>query len=239
MEKLLYPLWKAASLSGDQFRDELLHLLAPKLTEIKGVHGVRICVVDSAVSAAAGRAIESHAPRPDAMLSVWADFAGAAGHWEPLIDAHVSAKTAYLVAEAEPLVSQQTHPSIPGERLYGVCQVVFMSPPDDMSRDEWLTIWKDSHTQVAIDTQSTFGYRQNLVVRRLTEDTPVCFGIVEENFPPEAMASDHAFYATGGDEALLQKHMSAMMKSCTRFIDFQKIDVIPMSEYLVKPVVSL
>jgi hypothetical protein len=52
------------------------------------------------------------------------------------------------------------------------------------------------------------------------------------------MASDHAFYATGGDEALLQKNMNAMIESCTRFIDFQKINVIPMSEYLIKPVSS-
>ena len=102
MEKLLYPLWKAPSLSGDEFRDELLLQLAPKLTGIEGVHGLRICVVDSAVSEAAGRSIESHAPVPDAMLSLWVDFAGAAGHWEPLIDAHVRTKTVYLVAEAEP-----------------------------------------------------------------------------------------------------------------------------------------
>ena len=72
----------------------------------------------------------------------------------------------------------------------------------------------------------------------MAADTPGCFAVVEENFPPEAMASDHAFYATGGDEALLQKNMNAMIESCTRFIDFQKIDVIPMSEYLIKPVSS-
>ncbi len=145
MEKLLYPLWKAPSLSGDEFRDELLLQLAPKLTGIEGVHGLRICVVDSAVSEAAGRSIESHAPVPDAMLSLWVDFAGAAGHWEPLIDAHVRTKTAYLVAEAAPLVSQQTHPSMPVVRLYGVCQVVFMSPPDAMDRDCFLYTTHPAH----------------------------------------------------------------------------------------------
>jgi len=119
-----------------------------------------------------------------------------------------------------------------------MCHVVFMSPPASMSREDWLAVWKDSHTQVAIDTQSTFGYRQNLVVRCLGEATPPCHAIVEENFPPEAMTSDHAFYATGGDEALLKKNMAAMMESCARFIDFAHIDVIPMSEYLVKAVVT-
>ena len=237
MEKILYPLWKSVYISGDEFREELLHQLAPKLSRLAGVHGLRVCVADSAVSAANARRIENHAPVPDAMLSLWVDFAGAAAHWEPLIDDHVYRKTAYLVVEAEPLVNQVTHPSVPGDRVYGMCHVVFMSPPEDMEREQWLAIWKDSHTQVAIDTQSTFGYRQNLVARRLTEDTPPCHAVVEENFPPEAMTSDHAFYATGGDEHVLRQHMNAMMESCARFIDFTKIDVIPMSEYLVKPLV--
>ncbi|MCB1689477.1 MAG: hypothetical protein KDI33_13370 [Halioglobus sp.] len=235
MEKLLYPLWKSATLSGDAFRDVLLQELAPKLGPLEGVHCVRLCVADSAVAAAAGRRIESHAPLPDAMLSLWVDFAGDAQRWEPLIDAYVERKCAYLVAEAEPLVNQALHPSKPGERVYGMCHVVFMSPPATMDFLEWLAVWKDSHTRIAIDTQSTFGYRQNLVVRRLSEDVVPCHAIVEENFPPEAMTSDHAFYATGGDEALLQKNMTAMIESCTRFIDFEQIDVIPMSEYLIKP----
>lgn len=234
MEKLLYPVWKSPALSGDEFRDELLQQLAPKLVGLDGVHGLRICVADSAVSAAAGRRMESHAPVPDAVLSLWVDFAGAAGCWEPLIDAHVSRKCAYLVAEAEPLVSQQRHPSKPGERGYGMCQVVFMSSPVAMDPQDWLAVWKDSHTQIAIDTQSTFGYRQNLVVRHLSQDAVPCHAIVEENFPPEAMTSDHAFYGTGGDEALLKHNMAAMIESCARFIDFAQIDVIPMSEYLVK-----
>lgn len=238
MEKLLYPLWKNTSLTGDAFREELLTQLAPELIDLDDVHGIRLCVADSAVSDGAGRRMESHAPVPDAMLSLWVDFAGAAARWELLIDAHVSRKSAYLVAEAEPLVNQKQHPSKPGERVYGMCHVVFMSPPAELSRDEWLAAWKDSHTQVAIDTQSTFGYRQNLVVRRLSEDSLPCHAVVEENFPPEAMTDDHAFYATDGDEALLQKNFNAMMESCARFIDFEKIDVIPMSEYLIKPIAA-
>ena len=238
MEKVLYPVWKASSLTADDFRDVLLQQLAPKLVALEGVHGLRVCVADSAVLAAAGRRIESHAPVPDAMLSLWVDFAGAAPQWEPLIDAHVSHKTGYLVAEAEPLVNQQRHPSKPGDRVYGLCHVVFMSAPANMDHDEWLAIWKDSHTLIAIDTQSTFGYRQNLVVRLLSADTPHCHAVVEENFPPEAMTSDHAFYATEGNETLLQEHMKTMIDSCARFIDFEKIDVIPMSEYLIKPLAT-
>jgi len=238
VEKLLYPLWKNERLTGDEFREELLGKLAPELTALADVHGLRICVADSAVAAAAGRRMEGCAPVPDAMISLWVDFAGTAERWEPLIDAHVQRKAAYLVAEGEPLVNQSAHPSGPGERVYGMCHVVFLSAPEEMSFVDFLATWKDSHTQVAVETQSTFGYRQNLVVRRLTEDARPCHAVVEENFPPEAMADDHAFYATGGDEVVLQTHMSKMMESCARFIDFDSLDVIPMSEYLVKPLLQ-
>lgn len=234
MEKVLYPVWKREGVTGDAFREQLLGTLAPALCALDAVKGLRISVADSAVEAGAGRRIESNPPLPDAMLSLWVDYAGAAQQWEPLIDAQVARRTAYLVAEAEPLTNQSAHPTPLGERMYGMCHVVFMSPPETMAYDDWLAVWKDSHTQVAIDTQSTFGYRQNVVVRRLTGDTPPCHAIVEENFPPEAMTDDHAFYATGGDPAVLEKHMNAMMQSCARFIDFTKIDVIPMSEYLLK-----
>ena len=235
MEKLLYPLWREPDITQDGFRDVLVEQLGPELAELPGVHGLRVTVADSAVASAAGRRMESNPPVPDAVLSLWVEYAAQADSFEALIDARVSRKTAYLVAEAEPLLSQRAHPSAPGERVYGMCHVVFMSRPQALGRADWLAVWKDSHTAVAIETQSTFGYRQNVVVRTLSADTPACDAIVEENFPPEAMTSDHAFYKTGDDETLLQQRMTAMMESCVRFIDFEKIDVIPMSEYVIKP----
>lgn len=234
MEKLLFPLWKPVALDIDSFRDELLNGLCEQLRAAAQVHALRLAVADSAVAAAAGRRMESHAPLPDALLSLWVDYAAAARPLEPLIGEYAARYGQYLVCEAEPLLNQQRHPGAPGERVYGMCQVVFMTPPAELAREDWLALWKDSHTQVAIDTQSTFGYRQNLVVRASGEHCIPCHAIVEENFPPEAMHDDHAFYATGGDEAVLKRHMTAMMESCARFIDLAKIDVIPMSEYLVK-----
>jgi hypothetical protein len=235
MEKLLYPLWKQASESNDDFRDALLRDLAPALLELPGLRSLRLCVADSAVEAAAGRRLVSSGSAADAVLSLWVDNAGEAAHWESLIDESASRRNGYQVVESEPLVNQVVHPSAPGERVFGMCHVVFFRKPAEMSRTEWLSAWQGRHTGVAIATQSTFGYRQNVVVRPLDEVSPWVDAIVEENFPPEAMTSDHAFYDTGGDEALLQERMKAMMESCVHFIDFESIDVIPMSEYLLKP----
>jgi len=51
-------------------------------------------------------------------------------------------------------------------------QVVLLRKPPRLSHEQWLEIWLGSHTQVAIDTQSTFGYRQNVIVRPLTFAAP-------------------------------------------------------------------
>ena len=196
---------------------------------------MRLAVADSAVVPAAPRRMECHPPAPAALLSLWVDDASAAVAWETLVDQCVQRKSGYLVEEVEPLVSQAVHPAGPGQRVHGMCQVVFFRKPQQLGRRDWLALWQGSHTAVAIDSQSSFGYRQNVVVQVMNGDTQSFDAIVEENFPPEAMTSDHAFYATGGDEGLLQRRMTAMLESCGRFIDFEHINVIPMSEYLIKP----
>ena len=121
----------------------------------------------------------------------------------------------------------------PTRRVEGMCQVVFLQKPDRLSYEQWLDTWHHSHTQVAIDTQSTFGYRQNVVARALTEGAPPCDAIIEENFPAAAMNSQQAFYAAVGDEVKFRANQKAMIDSCVRFIDFDKIDVLPTSEYVV------
>ncbi len=231
MEKILYPVWKSETLSGDEFRDQLLEQLAPALLALD-VRGLRFSVVDSEVDAAAGLRIENARPVMDAMISVWLDSSVYRAPVEEHIAAHCQRFAGYLVTESEPILNTD-HPQREGERTYGMAQVVFLQRPRRLSEQQWLEIWHGSHTQVAIDTQSTFGYRQNVIARPVTYAAPPFDAIIEEHFPPEAMSSQHAFYAAE-DEATLEKHRQAMIDSCARFIDFDKIDCVPTSEYVVK-----
>lgn len=236
MEKLIYPLWKPESTDADEFRDSLL-ALEQSFLGVTGVRGLRLAVTDNAVAAGSQRRMAATQPLPDGMLSVWLDAAAGQRHGlETLLDQVVSRYHCYLVTEAEPIVNS-AHPVHPGERVHGMCHVVFLQRPPRLSEDEWLAIWQGSHTQVAIDTQSTFGYRQNVIVRGLSYAAPPLHAMIEENFPAEAMASNYAFYNVAeGDDEGMGKNAGAMMDSVSRFIDFDKIDVIPMSEYLLKAV---
>lgn len=228
MEKLLYPLWKREDDAADDFRERLRGEVAPALLD-NGVNSLRLSVVDDAVAPAAGLRQDKLGPTLDAMLSLWVDSANERSAWESIIAPACDHFAGYLVTESEPL----KHEAPTGERMPGWTQVVFLERPSGMSESDWLSVWLGSHTTVAIETQSTFAYRQNVVVRTLTENAPAIHAIVEESFPDAAMDSPHAFYAADSDEAL-QANVNAMIESVARFIDFERINVVPTSEYRLK-----
>jgi hypothetical protein len=106
-----------------------------------------------------------------------------------------------------------------------------IEPKDGISQAEFVGTWESVHRDVAIDTQSTFSYVRNEVVRPLTKDAPAWGGIVEEGFPLDALANPQAFYDAVGDEAKYRKHLKIMMESCDAFLSIKKVDSHPMSEY--------
>ncbi|AEI82115.1 hypothetical protein CNE_BB1p06950 (plasmid) [Cupriavidus necator N-1] len=99
--------------------------------------------------------------------------------------------------------------------------------PPRLTHEAWLDIWHQDHTQVAIETQDDFLYVQNVVVHPLTHGAPIIDAVVEECFPASAMTDPHAFFDAVGDEDKLKRNSGSMMDSCNRFIDFDKLDVVP------------
>lgn len=134
----------------------------------------------------------------------------------------------WLVEEREPLVP----PAVAdGERADALANIAFLRRPDTLSPEAWRADWLERHTQVAIDTQGTFGYVQNPVLEALTADAPAVTGIVEELFPMDAMSDHHAFYGSGGDEEEFQRRFTTLMESCERFGAAQGLDLVPTSRY--------
>ncbi len=233
MEKVLYSLWRQDTVTADDFGAGLRQQLVPQLQALASLRGLRLAVADRAVAAAADKRLQTTGALPDALLSLWLDDAWRRPDPAALVPALVARSCAWLVSEAEPIVNSSQLPAADG-RVPGFCQVALLQRPPRLDQETWLSIWKGSHGQVAIDTQSTFGYRQNLVVCALDAHAPLLHAVVEENFPDAAMTSRHAFYAAA-DDATLAANETAMMESCARFIDFDRIDVVPMSEYLFSP----
>ena len=232
MEKMLYVVWKHEADSEKAFRQKLLDKVAPQLIDL-GARQLRIGVVDEDVAPAASLRMETAKPPIAGLVSIWVDTSTRRRPFEDAIQGSVARLAGYLVTESEPIVNTK-HVVAEGQRTPGMYQVVLLRKPPRLSHEQWLEIWLGSHTQVAIDTQSTFGYRQNVIVRPLTPAAPPCDAIIEEYFPAEAMTDPMVFYNAAGDEAKRKRHEKAMLDSVMRFIDFDKIDRIPMSEYTMK-----
>jgi hypothetical protein len=120
-----------------------------------------------------------------------------------------------------------------GSRTSGLANVALLRRPDHLDHDNWLARWQLDHTAVAIETQATFGYTQNVVWKPLTPDAPAIDGIVEELFPMEAITDLRAFFGAA-DDADLQDRMARMVKSTRAFGASDNIDTVPTSRYVLR-----
>lgn len=166
---------------------------------------------------------------PVASASACADVIDALGTLGPV--------SAWSVTASEPLPVGSPEPAAAGatevRRSPGMANLAFLRRPERIGREEWLRTWLEEHTQVAIDTQSTTGYTQHVVVRALTEDAPVIDGIVEEIFPVEAARDLGVFFDARADDQRMAANMRAMSASTARFLDEGTVDAIPTGRYVV------
>ena len=135
----------------------------------------------------------------------------------------------FIVSES--IILQDGSKDHTGKRSEGFSQIVFLEKPTEMTEFDWFDHWTHHHTKIAIETQSNFTYIQNTIVRPLQNDSPNFIAVIEECFPSEAMSNPSIFYNADDDSELLLNNTKLMMESCSRFIDFQKIEVIPTSRY--------
>ncbi|ABL83220.1 MULTISPECIES: EthD domain-containing protein [unclassified Nocardioides] len=119
-----------------------------------------------------------------------------------------------------------------GSRADALSNVAILRRPAELAHEEWLRRWMVEHTPIAIRTQATFGYVQNVVVEPVTAGAPRVDAVVEELFPSAGMSDTHAFYGSGGDEAELGRRLTELMASVTRIGADRDLDLVPTSRYL-------
>ncbi|TQS43946.1 EthD domain-containing protein [Cryptosporangium phraense] len=163
-----------------------------------------------------------------ALVSIWTDgepadvipvVADAAGEPEP---------HAYRVTER---VRLDLAPVPDGVRTDALAQIALLRRPESMSRDEYLEYWLVHHTPIAIRTQGTVAYVQNVVEDVLTASSPPVAAIVEEHFPMAALTDPHVFYGSAGDDAERARRERELMTSVSRFGADKGLDLVPTSRY--------
>ncbi|WP_336883119.1 hypothetical protein [Rhodococcus globerulus] len=238
MQKLMYAVWRNPMEAPPQFAERLRTSFADRLLGL-AVLGLRINVVDATVLPGIGLGSDGLRratidPQMEAVISLWVHSATPYRFAEVAEVMREAGEriAGYAVMESEPLPTPTEEAPL-DDRGAGFAQIAFIQRSVNQDPDAWRSRWLDHHTAVAVETQSTFGYRQNLVVHALQDDGPIWAAIVEEDFPIEALTDRHAFYATDGDSRILEENRGRMLASTRTFIDHASgLDVIPTSSYL-------
>lgn len=228
MEKVIVLLRDAER--DDRWCAELRGPVAQKILAL-GVSGLTVNVRDDAVRNSL-MTLTSLDPPVVAVVSIWTQqsYGDAVRDATDMLAEQCQKVAAYLVTESVPLVPPVTES---GQRTTGLANIALLRKPDRLDRASWLARWRLDHTAVAIETQATFGYTQNVVWQALTPDAPAIDGIVEELFPAAAITDLHAFFGAT-DDADLQDRMSRMITSTTEFGANENIDTVPTSRYMLR-----
>lgn len=190
-----------------------------------GVQRLQVNVDDEAVAAA--MRIPTFDEPIGAIVSVWTDASPDAA--SEVLSSVTSRLAGYEIEERLPIPPPEV---ADGERMDTLANVAVLRRPEELTVDEWRHNWLVDHTPVAIATQGTFGYVQNVVVRPVTPDAPRIDAMVEELFPSAAMTDMHAFYGSGGDDAELNDRFTRLMTSVARFGADRDLDLVPSSRYV-------
>jgi hypothetical protein len=229
MEKICSVLWKRDGVSDDAFRDALL-AEAPELAR-RGAKHLRIDAVDGHVAAGTRVRISRMQQPKSALVGYWVDEADLRTAVEERLARMTSRLASFLVVESEPIPNTK-HVAPLGQRTQGFNLVTCIEPKDGLPYSEFIERWHKEHRVVALETQSTFGYVRNEIVRALTPGAPGWAAIVEEHFPIEALTDPLVWYAAEGSQERFQKHLQRMMDSCMAFLAIDRVDSHPMSEYV-------
>ena len=213
----------------DEWCDRQRGPVADALLEL-GVLGLSVNVRDSAVRASL-MTLTTLDPPVAAVVSIWTQqcYGDQMAAALSLLSQESEQLAAYLVTESVPLTAPNHEVGI---RTPGLANIALLRQPAGLDRATWLNRWQHDHTPVAIETQATFGYTQNWVVRALTADAPRIAGIVEELFPLAATTDLKAFFGAA-DDSDLQNRLNRMVASTTAFGASENIDTVPTSRYVL------
>ena len=227
MEKTVFVLRRPDGEVTDAWCEQLRTTVAQRLLTA-GAAGLTAHVRDGAVAAAMMR-LTTLRPPVAAVMTMWVEQS-----YGPAIDEAVGILGAdgvvvhgYLVTESVPM----RLPATPaGERTDGFANIALLRRPADLATELWRERWQGQYTKVAIDTQATIGYTQNLVVRALTSDAPAVAAIVEEQFPDAALTDAMAWYGADGPDDLADR-LRRMVESVASFGADRDLDTVPTSRY--------
>ncbi len=232
MEKLVYLLWRPPGREPDDFCDALLGPAAEALLSTT-TGRLSALLVDAAAEAVARARITHLAQPPSGAVTLWLDCVEERAPVEAALSSCCDRIAGYLVTESVPRPNT-THRAPVGQRTPGITMFSMIEKPDHIDTETWLSHWQEHHTPVANEVQCTYLYIRNAVARALSPDAPPWRGLVEEGFPADAVTNPMRWYRAEGDPAALRRNLERMLESVRGFLDIERVESHPMSEYVLR-----
>jgi hypothetical protein len=229
VEKVVTVLWKPDPMPKQAFADALLQQVAPRLMEM-GARKLKMCVEDDHVDGESLR-MNPQPPAKSAMVSYWVECSEDRGPIEAVLSGHVAELASFLVVESQPIINTE-HVASLGERTPGMVQVTGIVRKEGLDYEEFIRIWQEEQRPCAIETQSTFQYVRNEIVRPLSGSSPPWAAIVEETFPIEAMNDPYVFFDAIGDDEKFSANIGRMVDTVAKMLELDQTDVTITSEYV-------
>ena len=229
MEKTVTVLWRPDGMSKQAFADVLLQEAAPEMIAL-GARKLKVCIEDDHVD---GDALRMNAtPPPKAgMVSYWVECSEDRGPIEAVLTGHVARLASFLVVESQPIVNTEFVVAA-GARTPGMVQITGIVRKEGLAYEEFIRIWQEEQRPCAIETQSTFQYVRNEIVRQLSGIAPPWAAIVEEAFPLEAMHDPYVFFDAVGDDEKFHANLGRMVDTVAKMLEMDQTDVTIASEYV-------
>jgi len=240
VEKVIYLLWNESGRADADLAARLLGPVADALLALDPA-GLAIDVADDdAAAVALPLPPPPDDPGPFAEVSIWLGCHDDIGPFEAVLAPVADRLAGYLVTESIPTEYGDNQWAAPrdwpdGQRSTGVVMLTLMERPDRLTPEDWYAHWYGTQTPMSTEIQPRIRYVRNAVARPLTPGAPAYQGIVEEAWPSAETVNDPMrFYLADGDEELLAKNLNTMLESVGAFLDFDRIRLAAMSEYLIR-----
>lgn len=230
MQKFVYVVWNHGQ-DNDVVRDRFVRDM-PDRMQAAGARHIRLCIRDSAIDPESVTIIHSSRPAPDGIVTFWLDSEYYASPVQEMLVGFFRQVAGYMVVESEVLKNTE-HPAPLRDRSWGFTLITILTKPAAMNYTSWLHTWLKLHTGEALPTQSTYRYQRNIVFQPVTYAAPGYHGIIEEGFPMEAMSDADVWFKGDGDPEVARANRERIESSSRRFIDFSRIDSLPMSDFML------
>lgn len=136
----------------------------------------------------------------------------------------------YSVEEAIPVSYNKTWPD--HEATPGVCLLTLFKQRKDIDRATFLNRWHNSHTPLSIKIHPLWNYNRNVVNKRLSDNSEIWDGIVEEHFRHRSdLLNIIKFF---GHPFIMPYRMWQVYSDTKSFLDYKTIEPYLTTEVHIK-----